>query len=73
MRPRISREAIGPVDADGTANAKDRMTASCNDTVVRDTAEALVLDPLLLEIGRIITIQLFALVSRRDTFVETCS
>ena len=56
MRPRISCDAIGPVNADGTANAEDRMTASSNDTVVRDAAEALVLDPLLLEIGWIIMI-----------------
>ena len=49
MRPRISSKAIGPVNADGSANAEDRMTASGNDTVVRDAAEALVLDPLLLK------------------------
>ena len=56
MRPRINSEAIGPVNADGSANAEDRMTASGNDTVVRDAAEALVLDPLLLEIRRIVVI-----------------
>ena len=56
MRPRISCDAIGPVNADGTANAEDRMTASSNDTVVWDAAEALVLDPLLLEIRRIVVI-----------------
>ena len=56
MRPRISSKAIGPVNADGTANAEDRMTASGNDTVVRDAAEVLVLDPLLLKIRRIVVI-----------------
>ena len=56
MRPRISCDAIGPVNADGTANAEDRMTASSNDAVVRDAAEALVLDPLLLEIRWIVVI-----------------
>ena len=56
MKPRICREAIGPVNTDGTANAEDRMTASSNDTVVWDAAEALVLDPLLLEIRWIVVI-----------------
>ena len=56
MRPRISSEAIGPVNADGSANAEDRMTASRHDAVVRDTTEALMEDALLLKIRRIIVV-----------------
>ena len=56
MRPRICREAIGPVNTDGATNAEDRMTASRHDAVVRDTTEAFVVDALLLEIRRIIVV-----------------
>ena len=56
MRPRISSMAIGPVNADGSANAEDRMTASRHDAVVRDTTEAFVVNALLLEIRRVIVV-----------------
>ena len=32
------------------------MAASCDNAIIRDTAESLVVDPLLLEVGRIIMI-----------------
>lgn len=50
MRPRISSKAIGPVNADGSANAEDCMTASRHDAVVWDTTEAFMVDALLLKI-----------------------
>ena len=56
MRPRINSKAICSVDADGPTYAEDSMAACSNNAKVRNTAEALVVDPLLLKIARIIMI-----------------
>ena len=45
-----------PVYADGTADAKDVVSASLDNTVIRNAAESLVMNTLLLEIRGIIVI-----------------
>lgn len=54
--PGIMLLPVIPVYADGTADAKDVVSASLDNTVIRNAAESLVMNTLLLEIRGIIVI-----------------
>ena len=54
--PGIMLLPVIPVYADGTADAKDVVSASLDNTVIRNAAESLVMNTLLLEIRWIIMV-----------------
>ena len=54
--PGIMLLPVIPVYADGTADAKDVVSASLDNTVIRNAAESLVMNTLLLEIRGIIVV-----------------
>ena len=54
--PGIMRLPVIPVYADGTADAKDVVSASLDNTVIRNAAESLLMNALLLKIRWIIVI-----------------
>ena len=54
--PGIMLLSVIPVYADGTADAKDVVSASLDNTVIRNAAESLVMNALLLKIRWIIVI-----------------
>ena len=54
--PGIMLLPVIPVYADGTADAKDVVSASLDDTVIRNAAESLVMNTLLLEIRGVIVV-----------------
>ena len=54
--PGIMLLPVIPVYADGTADAKDVVSASLDNTVIRNAAESLVMNTLLLEIRGVIVV-----------------
>ena len=54
--PGIMLLPVIPVYADGTADAKDVVSARLDNTVIRNAAESLVMDTLLLEIRGVIVV-----------------